>query len=144
MAIIRCVKFSQYLEMKFLEWQTKGGKRKTVVEFADYIGVKQQTLSKWWNSDGKPEGENVRKLADKFGLEVYDVLGLPRPDADLHYISSNWDRINGEKRRALREQAERYVAENELKQVRGRRDIPFQSPWHERCQPLRSRFVGIW
>jgi len=109
--------FKQYLEGKFLEWQTKAGTRKTLVEFAKYIGVKQQTLSKWWNTDSKPEGENIRKLADKLGSEVYDVLGLARPDPDLHYISSNWDKITPEARRLMREQAEKYLAQNESKRI---------------------------
>ena len=118
MDIISCVNFKQYLEMKFLDWQTQAGTRKTVAEFANYLGVSQSTVSAWWNQTRNPEGENLRKLADKFGLEVYDVLALPRPDADLHYISANWDRISPEDRRVPREQAEKYLEENESKRAR--------------------------
>ena len=74
--------FSRFLELKFLEWQQREGGRKTVKEFAAYIGVSQSTISTWWNEDRKPEGENLRKLAEKLGIEVYDILGMPRPDSD--------------------------------------------------------------
>lgn len=62
-----------------------------------------------------PQGENIRKLADKLGLEVYDVLGLPRPDPDLFAIEQVWDVLTPEIRRALRQEAESYVNSNEAK-----------------------------
>lgn len=84
------MKFTQFLELKFLEWQQAEGGRKTVKQFAAFIGVSQSTISTWWNGDRSPEGENIQKIANKLGIEVYDVLGLPRPDPDLLYIQQNW------------------------------------------------------
>lgn len=104
--------FPKFLEFKYLEWQRTQGGRKTVKEFAAYIGVSQSTISSWWNEDRKPEGENLRRLAEKLGIEVYDVLGIPRPDSNLLYIQSIWQELEPEKRTALREQAERYVTKN--------------------------------
>lgn len=71
--------FRQFLEENFLQWQMTTGGRKTVYEFAEYIGVGQSTISTWWNETRIPQGDNIRKLAEKLGLEVYDVLGLSRP-----------------------------------------------------------------
>ena len=101
--------FSKYLEQKFLEWQQREGGRRTVKEFAAYIGVSQSTISTWWNDERKPEGDNLLKLAMKLGVEVYDVLGKPRPDSDLLYLQTIWNELPNESRRALREQAERYT-----------------------------------
>lgn len=86
---IHKMKFSKFLEFKYLEWQQNVG-RKTVKEFAAYIGVSTSTISTWWNEDRVPEGENIQKLASKLGIEVYDSLDLPRPDPDLLYIQQNW------------------------------------------------------
>lgn len=105
---IEQMNFSQFLEIKFLEWQQKEGGRKTVKEFAAYIGVSQSTISMWWNEGRKPEGDNLRKLAEKLGIEVYDILGVPRPDKDLLYLQSIWKELEPEKKTALREQAEKY------------------------------------
>ena len=118
MGKLRPMAFKKFLELEFLEWQRKVGARKTVAEFADFLGVSQSTVSAWWNQTRSPEGENLRKLANKLGLEVYDVLGLPRPDEDLHFISQNWDKISPAERRAMREQAEKYVSDDEAKRIR--------------------------
>lgn len=75
--------FSQYLEMKYLEWQQKQGGRKTIAEFAAYLGIAQTTASSYMNGVRKPEGEKLQRIAEKLGIEVYDVLGVQRPDPDL-------------------------------------------------------------
>lgn len=106
------MKFTQYLEMKFLEWQQQQGGRKTVKEFAAYIGVSQSAISTWWNGERQPEGESLQKIASKLGMEVYDVLGHPRPDPDLIYIQQNWPYLTPETRHAIRQQAAAYVEKN--------------------------------
>lgn len=67
--------FRQFLEGKYLEWQQREGGRKTVFEFAEWLGVSQSAVSNWWNEGRMPQGDSIRKLAAKLGLEVYDVLG---------------------------------------------------------------------
>lgn len=100
--------FSQFLEMKYLEWQQKQGGRKTLTEFAIFLGVAQNTMSSYLKGKRKPEGEIIRKLAEKLGLETYDVLGVPKPDADLFYLQIIWKDLDHAHRHALRQQAERY------------------------------------
>ena len=76
---IRQMNFSRFLELKFLEWQQREGGRKTVKEFAAYIGVSQSTISTWWNEDRKPEGENLRKLGEEKIKQLARTLEtLPR------------------------------------------------------------------
>lgn len=116
--------FSQFLELKFLEWQRQQGGRKTVKEFAEYLGVSQSTVSTWWNNNRKPEGENLIKLAVKLGLEVYDVLGKPRPDEHLYQILSGWDEYTPEQRRALSEQGAEYKAQNQKKKENAHKRRP--------------------
>lgn len=106
------IDFRQYLELKFLEWQQKSGGRKTVKQFAEYIGVGQTTVSGWWNEGRKPEGDNVMKLARLFGADVYDILGLPRPEENLTYIQNHWDQLSPRERKAIRDAAEQYVTRN--------------------------------
>lgn len=109
--------FPQFLTNKYLEWQTEQGERKTVADFARYIGVKQSSISMWWNGSNTPSGESIRLLAQKFGLEVYDVLGLPRPDEDLAFITQNWDNVSPEFRSKFREEVEQHLAHEESKRV---------------------------
>ena len=107
--------FRQWIEMKYLEWQRSQGGRKTVLEFAEYLDVSQQTVSNWMNATRQPQGDNIRKLSEELGLEVYDVLGLDRPDPDLHYIQKTWDDLTPKERAAIREQAEAYAQKNDTK-----------------------------
>lgn len=101
--------FPQFLEKKFLEWQQRMGGRRSVSEFAKWIGVKQSSISMWWTGANTPNPESIKLLADKLGLEVYDALDLPRPDPDLHYIQQQWGNLLPEERKTLRQQAERYT-----------------------------------
>ena len=115
------LEFRQWLELKFLEWQRNQGGRKTVLQFADYLGVSQQTVSSWWNSPKIPQGDNIRKLADKLGLEVYDVLGLERPDPFLHYFIKHWEKLPEDAQDALLDMAESYAKEDRPKRMFSRR-----------------------
>lgn len=106
------MEFSHFLEMKYLEWQQKQGQRKTIEEFAQFLGVSQAAVSFWMNGKRTPTAESVRLLADIFGPEVYDTLGLERPDPDLAYLERIWDDLPSYAQKALRDQAETYYLRN--------------------------------
>ena len=103
--------FSIFLTRKFLEWQLEQGESKSQAEFAGLLGVKRTSLTMWMNGDHLPENENVEKIANFLGPEVYDLLGLPRPDPFLQSINSRWDRIPPDKQQKLAELAEQYEQE---------------------------------
>jgi len=105
--------FSDFLEQQFLAWQQKAGKRKSLEQFAAYLGVSQPLLSLWMSGRRKPGSENIGLLAELFGPEIYDALALPRPDPDLQTLSRLWPRLPEATRHAIREQAEKYVTQNE-------------------------------
>ncbi len=107
----------QFLEQKYLEWQTAQGKRKTVQEFADYLGISQSVLSHYMNGKRKPTSDNLRMLSGKLGFVIYDVLGLPRPDKDLAFISQNWENVSPEFRVKFRGEVEEHLAHEEAKRV---------------------------
>jgi transcriptional regulator with XRE-family HTH domain len=121
---IGTMNFSQYLELKFIEWQHQAGGRKTVADFAAYLGVAQTTASSYMNGKRTPEGDTLKKIADKLGYDVYDVLNIPRPDPDLIYIQNSWGQLDEITRRLLRQQAEKNKQknlENESKRTHSKR-----------------------
>ena len=80
------MEFSDWINAKFMDWC--GKRRRTVTEFADYLGVKQPSVSKWMKKGGPtPDMASTLKLAARFGPEVYDVLGLVRPDEEIPFES---------------------------------------------------------
>ena len=86
-------KFSQFLENKLIEWQYEIKAKKSLRDFADYLGVTPQLLSMWMNGARKPGYENINKLAEVLGIEVYDSLDIPRPNPVVYKLQSNFDRI---------------------------------------------------
>ena len=75
--------FYEWMTQKFLDWQKEEGERKTVTEFAKYLGVGQQTVSTWLQPKGSvPKSTaSINKLAAIYGSEVYQVLGLETPSS---------------------------------------------------------------
>jgi len=107
------VTFAELLESKFLEWQTSHGRRKTLEEYAVYIGVSRPLLNMWMNGKRKPGKESLKLLSAVLGNEVYDVLGYERPNIYLQKINRVFENLSEERQRQLAEDAERYVIENE-------------------------------
>lgn len=102
-------KLGELLTRKYLEWQVSAGKRKTLDEFAAYIGISRPLLNMWSNGKRKPGTDKIKSLADMFGNEIYDALDLPRPDPDLHYLQAHWINLPAEARKAIRETASKYI-----------------------------------
>ena len=76
------MEFSDWINAQFMKWQ--GNRRRTITEFAAYLGVKQPALSMWMKLEkgSKPDYKNAAKVAEKLGPEIWDVLGLSRPEGD--------------------------------------------------------------
>lgn len=78
-----------WLNQKFLEWQNEQGQPMKQKEFAAWLGVKPQTYSSWINDGVPPTGDNLYKLADKLGFEIYTVLDTEPPSKMIQsYISA--------------------------------------------------------
>jgi transcriptional regulator with XRE-family HTH domain len=105
--------FAQFLEREFLRFQYERGKRLTIAEFADILGFSPSAVSLWLNGERTPDKSSVLELARVLSVEIYDYFDLPRPDPDLQTLTYLWPRLTEETRHAIREQAEKYVIENE-------------------------------
>ena len=97
------VTFPEYIERKYLEWQNEQGKRKSIDEFAVYLGVSQPTLSLWMSGKRSPSNRIVDHLAEIFGNEIYDVTGLPRPNPYLQRINRVWEFLPEAMQKAIAE-----------------------------------------
>jgi hypothetical protein len=80
-AIIELMDFRDWIFKKYQDWSDNGKRSET--QFALWLGVNSATFNAWkLRTRGNPRSkEIIDKLADKLGPEVYDVLGLPRPEA---------------------------------------------------------------
>lgn len=101
----------ELLELGFIEWQKQEGKRKTVADFAVYLGVSQPVLSMWMGGQRKPGPENLKILYAVFGPIVYDVLGMPRPNAWHEYVSRNWSPLPAKVQKQIAETVSKYTTD---------------------------------
>lgn len=72
--------FSSWFLERYLEWQTDLGERKSLTDFAAWIGVSQPVLSNYINGKREPGEDNAYLFYLKFGEEVYDVLDMEPSD----------------------------------------------------------------
>lgn len=69
--------FSEWLWKRFYEW--RGNSLKNVSDFADYLGIRQQSVSDWLNGKYLPKGsKHITRMAAVYP-DVYEVLGIPQP-----------------------------------------------------------------
>jgi transcriptional regulator with XRE-family HTH domain len=75
--------WSEWINRKYIEF--RGDSRKTISDYAEYLGVSQPLLSQWMGpKPKKPTSQvSISKLAAKYGVEVYEVLGLPVPADEI-------------------------------------------------------------
>lgn len=67
--------FQEWLFNKYLTWQAEQGSPRTETDFADYLGVKQQSLSAWMRGYYKPRGyKAVTQLYKMYGPEALVYL----------------------------------------------------------------------
>jgi hypothetical protein len=99
--------FKTWLENQFLDWQKRMGGRRPAGEFAKWLGFENATVNQWLNGHRRPTRGNAQVLALKLGLEVYDVLGLPRPDEGLYQVNVNWHILTDDERSAIRKIVQR-------------------------------------
>lgn len=100
---------SRFLFDAFLKFQQGTGKRETISTFAEHISrsaghpLQRATLAMWMDGKRTPTGDWVPILAatPEIGPEVYDVLGLQRPDPELQYLIKSWNKLPGPIRKSI-------------------------------------------
>lgn len=120
--------FADWITKKYVAWRGDAvGNSRSITDFADYIGVKQQVMSSWMKKGGaRPRSQqSISKLVNAFGPEAYDVLGLPRPgsaeDIDLSHLPADFRRrlqSAAEKTNRILEERGLYGAEAENETIR--------------------------
>ncbi len=92
--------FKTWFEQKYIDWLSKRGKRGSIREFAELLGVDQKLVANWMRGDRKPGPDYADKIAIflNYDLTIYDLLGLPRPDKQLLKIKALWPNMNERER----------------------------------------------
>lgn len=85
--------FKDYLFNQLQEYEKRKGKRTTINDFAEWLGVSRSLASLWLSGKIKPSFDNTILISEKLGNEVFTILGYSPPDPDLQYIERNWGKV---------------------------------------------------
>jgi hypothetical protein len=95
-------KTAQWFEEQYKSWRNGQDRRSgTLTGFSKHLEISRGTLNNWMLKKQTPEDEWAQKLYPKLGPEIYDVLGLPRPDPQLQYILQNWGKLSEDQRQQI-------------------------------------------
>jgi len=113
------VTLAKWLEKKYLEWMYLGGSIRTQKDFAEYLGVSQPVLNRYMTGRHKrPDFEIIVKFADKLGPEIYDVVGLDRPESVVRELKEAYEAVPEENQREFLDMIEKYLLANGWKRVK--------------------------
>jgi len=96
-------KLSEYLVDNFRKWEKKTGRKQSVSAWARILKVSQPSLTRWMNGDNPPSFENVIKLAENLGPEIYELTGYEPPvkNTNLLELQKQLDTVSQEQREQL-------------------------------------------
>jgi transcriptional regulator with XRE-family HTH domain len=90
-----------WLEQKFLEWEKAQGRKQSYYAFAHYLEVSQSGLNQWMTGSSTPSGGDLLNIANKLGPEIYEILGLPRPNAEVQRLTVSFANLPPDIRQKL-------------------------------------------
>ena len=80
--------FQDWINQKYIDYLQTQGERRTVEEFASWIGVGKSTMSQWMNGIGTPgRQKSIDLLVSRFGEETYQVIGKQKIKMNYSPIS---------------------------------------------------------
>lgn len=109
------MKFSSWLLDRYLEWQNELRERKSLTEFAAWIGVSQPVISNYINGKREPGENNAYLFYLKFGEEVYEILDMEPPDFLLRYVSASWPLLPEKTKQGIKDIVKQALEEEGVK-----------------------------
>ncbi len=105
-------RWANFVLRKIQELEREKGRRISLEEASKIYGISRPTLSQWLSGKVEPSHFRVDELAEKFGMEVYAVLGYSSPEPELYYVNQKWEILPYEARRQIREIVDKYVSDS--------------------------------
>lgn len=103
--------FAAWLHNRYLSWVRALGRRGSITEFAAVV-VKhdRDIVNQWMRGRHAPKDPAViRKIAAALGQEVYDALGVARPDPLQDAIIANWGQLDDDDLSTIKRIVDRFA-----------------------------------
>ncbi len=96
-------RWHKWINLRYLEYRGLAiGRERTVTEFARYLGLTQPTMTNLMNRSVPSRAKTIQKFVRIYGPEVYDVLGMERPDLITDLEAQLKNALPAEKDRMIR------------------------------------------
>lgn len=114
------MEFKDWITQKYREWRGDAvGRERNMTEYAEWLGVSQPSVSNWMSGTYKPEEQkSVDALANRYGIEVYEALGIDVPRSynslykKLSRLVSRWKDMTPEQEEILLRKIQDFAEEN--------------------------------
>jgi|WetSurMetagenome_2_1015567.scaffolds.fasta_scaffold06052_5 hypothetical protein len=103
---------SKLLLEHFLAWQREQGERRTLKEFADYIGISDKSLNHVFTGTREPTERQTQLFAVVFDdPRFYKVTNRKPEDPKLIYINRHWKNTPTDIQKKIAEEIQKYTTE---------------------------------
>ena len=89
---------AEFLKKGFVRWQFILEGKRSYAQYARWIGVTPQQMAHYLQGTRLPGPDVIRKISNKLGPRIYDILDQYPPYDDLKILISIWGTIPEEKR----------------------------------------------
>jgi hypothetical protein len=93
--------FPAWFNTAYKRWSRSQAGEEDFIAFCDLLGYPPSKVLGWLHGDFLPEEPEVLSIAGILGVEVYQVLDLPKPDPELIKIFESFAHLNGQDRSNL-------------------------------------------
>ena len=117
---------SDWLEQRYLAWRSQQDRNNdSVSAFARYLHVSQSLVDAFMNGRRSSMSQaTADRIADKLGDEIYDLVGLPRPDPVQRRLEGILYSLSEDSKKKLMDYAERLYRTNQANVGRAEPDKP--------------------
>ena len=90
--------FPAWFNRAYKRWSRSQAGEEDFIAFCDLLGYPPYKVLGWIHGESLPEEPEVLSIAGIFGTDVYEVLGLPKPEPQLLKIYKSFTHLTGENR----------------------------------------------
>ncbi|NLI41393.1 MAG: hypothetical protein GX421_09470 [Caldisericales bacterium] len=93
--------FPAWFNRAYKRWSRSQAGEEDFIAFCDLLGYPPSKVLGWMQGEFLPEKPEVLSIAGILGVEVYQVLDLPKPDPELLKIYGSFSHLSGQDRSNL-------------------------------------------
>jgi hypothetical protein len=93
--------FPAWFNRAYKRWSQSRAGEEDFIAFCNLLGYLPSKVLGWLHGEFFPKGSEVLSIAGTLGIEVYQVLDLPKPDPELIKIYGSFAHLTGQDRSNL-------------------------------------------